>query len=165
MSALASADGELRLALLAVLRRALETVSRLAEHLEVTGTALARGDSAHVETYLGHEMALLKQLNDTFGEQHALLLQQGLTADRQGLEAAVARCHDAELEALWRTLRQALEDCRERNRGNARLAKQASLNARSALRVLRGEDAETAAYGPRGDVQTSAGGGHSIGRA
>ncbi len=90
--------------------------------------------------------------------------QQGLTADRQGLEEAVRRCGDSELSSLWQTLRAQLEDCRERNRGNARLAKLSSRRAQAALSILRGEDAETTGYGPQGDVQASLGS-HTRGRA
>lgn len=150
-------------ALRAVLLRAQELVTLLAEHLDVTCEALARGDASSLETHLGHELALLGKLDETFRQQHALLRRHGLTADRQGLETAIKRCADGELETLWMALRERLEDCRERNRSNARLAKQSSLRTQAALHVLRGEDAQATGYGPRGDPQNSTGG-HTIAR-
>jgi flagellar biosynthesis/type III secretory pathway chaperone len=156
-------DDTLRAAMRAVLLRAKELVTLLAEHLDVTCEALARGDASNLDTYLGHELALLGKLDETFRQQHELLLRQGLTADRHGLETAIRRCADRELDALWLALRQQLEDCRERNRSNARLAKQSSLRAQAALQILRGEDVEATGYGPRGDPQSSTGG-HTIAR-
>ncbi len=147
----------------AALLRAQEIVVQLAEHLDVTGDALARGDAANLETYLSHELALLGKLDETFRQQHELLARQGLSADRQGMETAIKRCADSELHALWLELRTRLQDCRERNRSNARLAKQSSRRAQAALHVLRGEDIEAAAYGPQGDVQSTTGS-HSIAR-
>lgn len=156
-------DSALRKAMRAALLRARDLVAQLAEHLDVTAEALAHGDATNLETYLSHELALLGKLDETFQQQHALLVRQGLSADRQGMEAAIRRCGDSELDALWLELRNRLEDCRERNRSNARLAKQSSRRAQAALQVLRGETVETTAYGPRGDVQSTTGS-HTIAR-
>ena len=154
----------LRAAMRAALSRAQELVTLLAEHLDITCAALAHGDASNLEEYLGHELELLGKLDGTFRQQHELLRRQGLTADRHGLETAIQRCADSELEALWRTLRRQLEDCRERNRSNARLARQSSRRAQAALQILRGDDAQATGYGPRGDMQSSSGS-HTIARA
>lgn len=159
----AVADDALRGALRAALMRAQEIVAQLTEHLALTGEALARGDASNLETYLNRELGLLGALDETFRQQHALLGRHGLSADRQGMETAIRRCADAELEALWRELRGRLEDCRARNRSNARLARQSGRHAQAALQLLRGETPGADAYGPRGDVQSSTGS-HTIAR-
>lgn len=164
MTAQPGSDEALHAALRAVLSRAQELVTVLCEHLDVTGDALAKGDGSNLENYLSHELALLAKLDETFRHQHDLLQRHGLTADRQGLETAIRRCGDEGLEAQWLVLRQQLEDCRERNRSNARLAKQSSRRARATLQILRGDEPETTAYGPQGDVQNATGS-HTIARA
>ena len=98
----------------AALLRARDIVAQLAEHLDVTGEALARGDAGNLETYLSHELALLGKLDETFQQQHALLARQGLSADRQGMEAAIRRCGDSELDAVWLELRTRLANCYEK---------------------------------------------------
>jgi len=153
----------LRAAMRVALSRAQELVTLLAEHLDVTAAALAHGDASNLDEYLGYELALLEKLDTTFRQQHELLRRQGLTADRQGLETAIQRCADSELDALWLTLRKELKDCHERNRSNARLARQSSRQAQAALQILRGEDATTTGYGPHGDVQSNTGS-HTIAR-
>jgi len=157
-------DDALRLAMRADLLRAQEIVALLAEHLDVTGEALTSGDVDNLEAHLSHELALLGKLDETFRQQHELLRRQGLTADRQGLETALKRCADSELDALWLALRKQLENCQERNRSNARLAKQSSRRAQAALQILRGADIESTAYGPHGDVQNTTGS-HTLARA
>jgi len=138
-----------------LLQRTEVQLTGLSEHLHATRQALLRGDTQHLETYLDHELELLAALEQTSASRRAVLAEHGFGRDQAGMEQALAACGAPEMRALWRALRAQLDDCRQRNRANALLARQASRHAGAALGVLRGEPVAPAGagYGPRGELR------------
>lgn len=117
------------------------TAKQLLELIDVEFQALGERDLPRLEKVLGEKLPLLSLLDQHGTARSTLLRQQGLSADKAGLQAYADRhatgpgilARSDELSAL-------LQQCREANQRNGRLIRANQALLQGVLGILRGGD-------------------------
>lgn len=134
-----------------LVREQLAGTRRLNTLLEQEHAALARLDTAAMETLAGEKQQALDLLERQERERLALLAGAGYTPDRAGMSAFL-RSHDPnrELSSLWEALLEEVRRCREANRRNGGILEVSRARIQQALEILRGQLPDAGGYGPAG---------------
>lgn len=153
--------------LLAMMQRESEAVGRLLALLRAEEQALAERKVDEIERITGEKQALLGDL-ESFGQaRERLLSAAGLSADREGFEALLARADTgikSELDSAWSALRDDLAACQEQNLKNGQVLEANRRLANDVLSILLGNRENTELYG-RDGTTTQGRGNHTYAKA
>jgi flagella synthesis protein FlgN len=109
-------------------------------------TALKSRDSDALSASVERKLSRLSEVDQCGRALVGFLQQQGLRPDKSGMAACI---DSPELESLWRSLRQRLEDCNHRNRVNGGIIQVSKASNDRLLDILRGND-RPSLYGAKG---------------
>jgi len=123
-----------------LLAREGELGGRLLAVLERESGALGRRDTAEMESAVAEKGTLLQMLEQCAEQRRRHLQESGLTADREGFDALLARLEDDELLAQWGEVRQTLDRCRQQNQANGIAVENSRHTVQKALAILLGGD-------------------------
>lgn len=142
------------------LRELLNTAVResvlLETALERETRALASRDLEALHQAVATKHQTAQALEQVTREQAALLQAGGFDPDRQGMETCLrAWDHEGSARPLWGRLQDSIERCRRHNQINGAEVQTQQHQVQQALQILRGEDARTELYDPRGRTVAS----------
>lgn len=128
--------------LLSLFQHDIRTAEQLFELINSEFEALSTRELSQLESILGQKTPLLRLLDQHAGLRSQQLARHGLSPDQQGLKA-LARLHPqgSELLAASEQLAALLEQCQAGNLRNGKLIRTQQNSTRSALNILRGDEA------------------------
>ena len=126
-------------------------IKRFVDLLKLEQTSLSNGNTDDLLDFAEQKSELATQLNNLAAQRSALLVAQGFSADRAGVEAWCAD-HSSEKEAgtSWSELLSVAAEARELNRLNGELIRMRMQYNTNALEALRGGKNALDLYGPDG---------------
>jgi flagella synthesis protein FlgN len=139
-----------------LLNEAVRDALSLEAVLERETRALSLRDLEKLDDAVVTKHQIAQSLERITREQTALLQAEGFEPDRQGIEACL-RVWDQEglMRPLWGRLQDTMERCRRHNQINGGVVQTHQRQVQQALQILRGEDARTELYDPRGRTVAS----------
>ncbi|GEM_PF-6240180 len=145
----------------ALLRQQREHGERLLDVSRAIGDALRDCDYPALHRQLDAQRQLHAALDDAGRQLSALLEACGQASDSAGLRSLLRQLDGSdhgELHRSWRSLREILGNCRERNHGNRVVALQGERHSQEALALLSGASRRNATtYDASGAVQRGLG--------
>lgn len=141
-----------------VLQSEVATAARLLAILQTEQQALADSDAEALEKLLGQKQPLLQLLDLATHEHKSLLTRAGLASDARDIEGfltAVDRGGSG-VASTWQQLRNTVQQCRDQNQRNGRLAVFQRRKTEQALNILLGSAPNNESYGPDGTSTSSA---------
>jgi flagellar biosynthesis protein FlgN len=126
-------------------------VRRFVDLLKLEQTSLSNGSTDDLLDFAEQKSKLATQLNSLAAQRSALLVAQGFSADRTGVDAwCVNHSSEKEAGATWSSLLSLAADARELNRLNGELIQMRMQYNANALEALRGGRNALDLYGPDG---------------
>ena len=140
----------------ALLSRAVHEVALLEGALERETRALSTRELETLEQAVSAKHQAVQQLERLSREQGELLRSWGLAADLSGMETFLKNWDpETRIRPLWERLQDSAQRCRRHNEVNGGIVQTQQRGVQQAMRVLRGEDAGTELYDPRGQTVAS----------
>jgi flagella synthesis protein FlgN len=134
-------------------------VRRFVDLLKLEQTSLSNGSTDDLLDFAEQKSKLATQLNNLAAQRSALLVAQGFSADRAGVDAWCANHSSGkEAGASWSVLLSLAAEARELNRLNGELIQMRMQYNANALEALRGGKNALDLYGPDGQATSP---GHS----
>ena len=133
------------------LSQELELTLSLQQCLEKERHALEQQDTEALMNNASHKDQLVQQLEQSARLREQLLSQQGLPADRSGMQQLLDTTNDSKLQDCWQKLCTAAEQCRENNRQLGMLIQREQTGVRQAQHILqRGTTVDNHSYDSSG---------------
>lgn len=120
--------------------------------------ALVEGEIERLEALGSCKAQTARQLADLAERRNRCLVSQGLTPDREGMEAWLANGSGAKAAAAWRDLLRQMQAARQLNRTNGEMIAARLRHNQQALAALQDAAGAASLYGPQGQTFVSSGG-------
>lgn len=139
-----------------LLSRAVREAVLLEAALERETRALSTRELETLEQAVSAKHQAVQNLEQVSQQQADLLRSCGFAADASGMEGFL-QVWDQErgIRPLWERLQDAMQRCRHHNQINGGLVQTQQRQVQQAMQILRGEDARTELYDPRGQTVAS----------
>ncbi|MCG5501215.1 flagella synthesis protein FlgN [Ectothiorhodospira lacustris] len=149
-----------------ILTHSVREASSLEHALQLEGQALSARDLDTLNLAIAEKQRQVERLEQLTREQGALLKREGYENNAQGM-ACCLRDWDTEriLSPVWDRLVDIIARCRQLNLTNGGVVETKRRHVEQALHILRGEDARTELYGPRGRTTSSGANSRTITKA
>jgi flagella synthesis protein FlgN len=137
-----------------VLKAEYTTATQLLEILSSERSALVDSDSDVISQSVKQKQPLIYQLEQLGRQRESILQAEGFPAGKEGLEACIANQapqHAQQLQSLLKQLREVAKACRDNNQINGEIVNVNRQYLHSAMRILRGQEAQPTSYGPGGE--------------
>lgn len=138
-------------AFLNLLKLESEQTQALLNLLEREHELLRASPSETLSKLQAEKRELLKRVENSAIQHRQFLIQQGLSADRNGTETFIQ--DHAPLQAQWKTYLVLLEKCQKQNEINGGAVKLNQRHVNQALNILLGMGNSQKTYGPSGEAR------------
>lgn len=128
-----------------------EAIRQFVEVLQREQAVLASGDTDALPAFAEQKDKLATQLSELARQRNAMLVAQGCTPDRSGMERWLAsRPGHKNIDAIWKKLLSLAGEARELNRLNGELIQMRLQYNSKALEILLRKEESLDLYGPDG---------------
>ena len=137
-----------------LLTQDLQLTLQLSEVLDKEKSLLRKADAKDIENIAQEKLNILQLVDQNSKLRHQLLEDQQLLVNAIGMQSLIAKSplmHQDELNSLWTELQTQLQICHEKNLVNGTIIAGSQNNTQAFLNQLKGRDANSDLYGPKGE--------------